>query len=1588
MKNASIDRKSFCHVEVETKEQKTMKKIKLTIAVAFLAAVSIAPIARALESWDREGDAHGTISAIVIKSWIPGSKQAFAATRGSGIFFSANGGASWIERNNGLDGYDVVGLARATVTGELFAATNAGVFRSCDDGANWADFSGKGATGLTTFDLTSIVAVEKSGGAVIDVLVGSRGTGIHRRTINGVSCPAAGETIGNWCSFSGGISAGVDADGFSYRDVLALGNDGTKIYAATLEASYPGGGTTPQRGNVYSIDILDITSCTATWSPRFGCNGCPPLQGKTFRSIKARNDASSGTQVFAGTNGGWLWQIDGNAAPALPCAGFLPVDAASREIRSIEYLPGGNAPSGSYNPQLLVAADDGFHLTDLGDCRGSAGQVNVLSKAFDGRATVSVFQPVLSAVAQPAAFLGSEGQGLFEIDALNAVSPLPAVPATTGIDDFSVSAISFSPAWGGSAPGPGGAPINDRTIFVASASEGLYKTVDGSYFTRVNGLPQGRDWTAAVAIVPDWSYAEFGSIDAYASPNNLTVWAATRDLGVLKSRDGGLTWDFSNGVVPSVSLPTQPSAQALVESRTGTLLASIVGHGIWRSTDGGDSWNHLAPVRADGDNGTGREVYAIGIGAYFQSGSSGDPTIVAATNDGVYVSTNGGFNWIRRSNGFPGATGVVRTLTLAPDFDGTVTTCGNGSSCSTGLCFRQSIWAGLEGGGIWFSANTALTWQEVGGGAAGIPDDSTVSSIKLSQNWPGDGIVLASAVDVGVFYLNGAEGSCPVTFNDDGGDTGFSQMSLGTGWAFTPSEGNNGPKGYKIGAYTNNLCGALTSPAIFLGKDPRLEFSSAYDIEGNYDKGIVEIATLPDYSNWTKVPVNYPDNPSQPGDACGDGPGAAFSRTIASPSWNTYSGSLLAWRDQWIKIRFRLSTDLSVTRAGWWIDEIRVLPQWKSASNSSSNPTDPADLSILSLGIPPGFPSSDPSVYAGSAVRRLNRARFGDPFPTNSDCGGTTIWCELGGFYSVPPNIQAVTTLTAGDPDSTVVFAGTRDFGVFASFNSGETWAPWDQGLFPSGGAAWPNYPARNILSIAASAPNVSSGERTIVAGTAYQGLFRGGYNGETIRPSWKQGWFDGNGDCSAPTAPADHRLDNGSVATVRWDNERAQFFAGSTTEKALLSCDGITGYVWQAMAPGGLPSGLLAIYPDASTYGGLAGKGDDPRILPTKMSVWGASGGSAPSLADKESESGGRSGRSRISSSPNGVYGYDGSSWVSKSGTGSAALPSTENYQAVTTVNDPFFSGNTHQNILAGSNNALYLTANDGETWQNVTPLIRCSSGTVPSQVDVRAFAKTTAPDGIIVAIASQSPNCSVGRTGGVYWSDDGGYAWVDITANLSVAAALDLTRGNDVPATYYGGFTVDGVQSRNFTSYSGAPRSYFTSSPNCGGDPNDRQFVDRTAGRQITDTTSWDFGGAGTCVTPGSGCASVRNPIFRYSAPGAYAVRVRTTRAATNYDHTANVSVPETEFSLLPSFRKNGSNIDMSWTAIGDYAWPVDRYEIRGSATAAGPATTIKCLGSACSAPLGTSTILTPAEQASYGFFKVRLVATDDPCGGEPAW
>jgi photosystem II stability/assembly factor-like uncharacterized protein len=274
-------------------------------------------------------------------------------------------------------------------------------------------------------------------------------------------------------------------------------------------------------------------------------------------------------------------------------------------------------------------------------------------------------------------------------DQLRAFSPRSIGPAVTGGRVHDVEAL----------------PDDPSTIFVASASGGLWKTTNRGHTWRnvFDDMPvstfgdvaisasdanivyagtgeqnnrQSTSWGNGVYRSDDggetWRHLgldetrHIGKVEIDPTDPDVVFVAALGNLwrehearGVFRSRDGGGTWekvlyvDAHTGAVDMVMDPSDPNtlyaATYQRRRRTWGFNGGGPGSGIYKTTDGGDTWRELTEGVPDGDKGR------IGLAIARSNPQVLSALIQHASESGTYRSVDAGETWtkVNDQNGRP-----------------------------------------------------------------------------------------------------------------------------------------------------------------------------------------------------------------------------------------------------------------------------------------------------------------------------------------------------------------------------------------------------------------------------------------------------------------------------------------------------------------------------------------------------------------------------------------------------------------------------------------------------------------------------------------------------------------------------------------------------------------------------------------------------------------------------------------------------------------------------------------------------------------------------------------------------------------------
>jgi photosystem II stability/assembly factor-like uncharacterized protein len=471
---------------------------------------------------------------------------------GVGILKSTDGGATWVQKNNGLDGLyvgtlfmhpknpdillagadsgryggggvyltinggdlwelvlpDVAQSVEFSVEDSLvaYAGNATSVYRSDDGGWNWAQ---------VTTDIGVWGPPGTEAGFPIDFQVDPRDA--YRIFTNNYGG-------GNFLSTDGGHMWSIASKGYTgahVRDLAVSGDDPARVYAAARTGifrslnygqNWEGRIYAPASGvewNVVSINPLD-----------------------SYHILAANNWTKT---IYSSHDGAETWEGEGLILPetkAWRCFEFAPSDTSTIYAGSAASLSAGQFANDYPGMGIFKSTNGGNSWFDANDSTSS--DANVAELAVNGENSHVVY----AACTNKGVLKTINGGGDWSLENTG-------LPANQG-----ALAVAIDPA-------------DSNHIFVGLDDAGLYESLDG-----------GSSWTSVAVGLP----AEADVMDiVYCPVNEKLVYIADQRSGVYRSTNGGWTWI---GVSDSL-LPT--AVNALAFSADGsTLYAGTEGGGVFR----------------------------------------------------------------------------------------------------------------------------------------------------------------------------------------------------------------------------------------------------------------------------------------------------------------------------------------------------------------------------------------------------------------------------------------------------------------------------------------------------------------------------------------------------------------------------------------------------------------------------------------------------------------------------------------------------------------------------------------------------------------------------------------------------------------------------------------------------------------------------------------------------------------------------------------------------------------------------------------------------------------------------------------------
>lgn len=177
-------------------------------------------------------------------------------------------------------------------------------------------------------------------------------------------------------------------------------------------------------------------------------------------------------------------------------------------------------------------------------------------------------------------------------------------------------------------------PTNTQTMWVGAANGGLWKTTNGGTSWSSNSDFLANLSVADIAINPQnpiEMYVATGDNSGYEI--GAAFWGGTYTSGLLKSTDGGNTWN-TTGLNYTMTDANIIHKIALFPNNPQILLVAHR-NGIERSTDGGTTWTNVSTYRVfdfEIDPSNPNVIYAVGDGLCFKSTNQGLTWVTSIVN--------------------------------------------------------------------------------------------------------------------------------------------------------------------------------------------------------------------------------------------------------------------------------------------------------------------------------------------------------------------------------------------------------------------------------------------------------------------------------------------------------------------------------------------------------------------------------------------------------------------------------------------------------------------------------------------------------------------------------------------------------------------------------------------------------------------------------------------------------------------------------------------------------------------------------------------------------------------------------------------
>jgi Immune inhibitor A-like, MAM domain len=300
-------------------------------------------------------------------------------------------------------------------------------------------------------------------------------------------------------------------------------------------------------------------------------------------------------------------------------------------------------------------------------------------------------------------------------------------------------------------------------------------------------------------------------------------------------------------------------------------------------------------------------------------------TLLTPANGAINQSTRPTFTW--------SAAAQARTYSIEIATDAGF---GNVVDSASGLS-TESYTASVD-----LATNTTHYWRVQAENACGTSTLSATFSFTVA---PAPGDCTQGAAAQAVFFDN-----------LEAGAAGWTHSGTGDTWALSSAHTHSGVNAWHATDVASVTDQYLVSPAIALPSDQppvTMQFWNWQTIEhqtagGCYDGAVVEISNNGG-ATWTRLEAELQTDPYDGAVSTGfSNPIGGTNAWCGDPQdWLNSIVDVSAWGGQTVRFRYRLATDSSVSREGWYLDDVKV-------------------QSCLALVFADGFESGDTSAWSAT----------------------------------------------------------------------------------------------------------------------------------------------------------------------------------------------------------------------------------------------------------------------------------------------------------------------------------------------------------------------------------------------------------------------------------------------------------------------------------------------------------------------------------------------------------------------------------------------------------------------------------------------